>query len=348
MSYRGPTANMSGYAQQAQQAQMQPQYTQFQQQQQQPQFDQRFTQRQPAYGMNMNMNMNRGSTAAAAAGMGSSDSSSSGTFKKLLEKLNDEVENLGSNPTVRRLQPYIPGLARFFIVATFYEDSFRILTQWSDQMFYLHSWKGYNYYFVVVFLLTVVITMLTGATCIMLRRQVLYATGALCSVIVLQGIVYGFLTGVSFLLRNFSVIGGLLIAFGDSIVQDKNTFGLLPELHDKNETLRGYVLLAGRILTILLFIGFAFTKSWFTVCLTVLGTVCFAIGYKTKLASLMLGLILTFYNVTVNNYWFHSDTKRDFLRYEFYQNLSIIGGLLLVTNTGAGDFSVDSKKKKIY
>ena len=35
------------------------------------------------------------------------------------------------------------------------------------------------------------------------------------------------------------------------------------------------------------------------------------------------------------------------LRYEFFQVLSIVGGLLLVVNAGAGEFSID-EKKKIY
>lgn len=266
-------------------------------------------------------------------------------LKDNFERLNDKVEGLTDYSFVRKIQPYIPTIARFFIVATFYEDSIRILTQWTDQVFYLYEWKRYPYYFVIFFLFSVSIVMFVGATLLILRKQTIYATGALCSCIILQGIIYGLFAGSSFVLRNFSVIGGLLIAFSDSIVQNKTTFGMLPELHDQKKQFKGYLLLAGRILIVLMFIGFTFSKSWLTVFITLIGTVCFAIGYKTKMASLMLGLILTFYNITVNNYWLHDQTKRDFLKYEFYQNLSIIGGLLLITNTGAGEMSIDSKKK---
>lgn len=279
---------------------------------------------------------------------GQSQLLSNPTFKRISQQLDQytqKIEDLTDLPAIRRLQPHIPTIARFFIVATFYEDALRILTQWSDQVFYLNQWKHYPWFFVVTFLLSVSIVMFVGATFLVLRKQTNYATAALCVCIVLQGLVYGLFTGSSFVLRNFSVIGGLLIAFSDSIVQNKTTFGMLPELQDKNQQVKGYLLLAGRILIVLMFIGFTFSKSWFTVVLTVLGTVCFAIGYKTKLASIMLGFILTFYNITLNNYWFHDYTKRDFLKYEFYQNLSIIGALLLVTNTGAGELSVDSKKK---
>ncbi|CCC69815.1 hypothetical protein NCAS_0D02340 [Naumovozyma castellii] len=266
---------------------------------------------------------------------------------KKFEEFADKIEDLTSTPFVQKLRPHIPAIARFFIVATFYEDSFRILTQWSDQVFYLNKWKHIPYFFVVVFLLTVLIAMPIGATLLVLRKNTVYATGILVASIVLQGIVYGLVTGSAFLLRNVSVIGGLLIAFSDSIVQNKMTFGMLPELNSKNEQNRGFLLLAGRILIVIMFIGFTFSKSWITVFLTIIFTVCFAIGFKTKFASIVLGLILTFYNVMLNNYWFYDFTKRDFLKYEFYQNLSIIGGLMLVTNTGAGEISVD-EKKKIY
>lgn len=283
----------------------------------------------------------------AARRSGSSGGLSLKGIGKSVETYAQRIEDLTNTPWAQKLRPYIPGIARFFITATFYEDSFRIVSQWSDQIFYLHKWKHYPYLFVVLFLVLVTVSMLAGATLLVLRKQTVYATGILCGCIVVQALIYGLFTGSSFVLRNISVIGGLLIAFSDSIVQNRTTFGMLPELNPRDGRTKGYLLFAGRLLIVLMFIAFTFSKSWFTVFLTVVGTVCFAIGYKTKLASIMLGLILTFYNVTLNNYWFYDQTKRDFLKYEFYQNLSIIGGLLLVVNTGAGELSVD-EKKKIY
>lgn len=35
------------------------------------------------------------------------------------------------------LKPYLPAIGRFLIVVTFLEDALRILTQWSDQIWYL-------------------------------------------------------------------------------------------------------------------------------------------------------------------------------------------------------------------
>ncbi|CCD23100.1 protein ERV29 NDAI_0B00660 [Naumovozyma dairenensis CBS 421] len=265
--------------------------------------------------------------------------------QKTLDNWNDMLEELSHHPFINRIKPYIPAIARFCIVVTFYEDSMRILTQWTDQVSYLNQWKHYPYFFVVLFLFSVSVTMSVGSTFLILRKHTKYATSALCFVVILQGLVYGLFNSSSFILRNFSVIGGLLIAFSDSIVQNKITFGMLPELSDKKDQIRGYLLFAGRIMMVLMFLGFTFGKSWIVIVFTIICTICLAVGFKTKLASVVLVLILTFYNVLLNNYWFQDAFQRDLSKYEFFQNLSIIGGLLLVTNTGAGELSVDSKKK---
>ncbi|AMD21971.1 HFR116Wp [Eremothecium sinecaudum] len=267
-------------------------------------------------------------------------------FQKF-EQFSKKIEDLTDHPIVQKIVPYTPTIARFFIVATFYEDSIRIASQWPEQVFFLSHFRHFPYMFVVLFLMVVAIFMMIGATMILLRKQTVYATGILCICILSQGFVYGLFSGSTFVLRNFSVIGGLLITFGDSIVKNRITFGMLPELTSKDGRTKGYLLLAGRILIILMFVTFTFGKNWLTIIVTIAGTICIAIGYKTKFASIVLCLILAFYNITLNNYWFYGSAKRDFLKYEFYQNLNIIGGLLLVINTGAGDISFD-EKKKIY
>lgn len=38
------------------------------------------------------------------------------------------------------LRPHLPAIGRFLIVVTFLEDALRILTQWSDQLWYLQKY----------------------------------------------------------------------------------------------------------------------------------------------------------------------------------------------------------------
>jgi len=37
------------------------------------------------------------------------------------------------------LKPHLPAIGRFLIIVTFYEDALRIMTQWSDQLWYLQT-----------------------------------------------------------------------------------------------------------------------------------------------------------------------------------------------------------------
>lgn len=53
-------------------------------------------------------------------------------------KAEDVVDRIG-----QPLKPYIPAMSRFLIVATFIEDSLRILTQWTDQLHYMQDIRSF-------------------------------------------------------------------------------------------------------------------------------------------------------------------------------------------------------------
>ena len=94
-----------------------------------------------------------------------------------------------------------------------------------------------------------------------------------------------------------------------------------------------------------------FRFSFVYILQDVLGTILMvlvAVGYKTKLASLVLVLLLTIINIYMNPWWmYHAQSPlRDFLKYDFFQTTSVIGGLLLVVALGPGGVSVDDYKKK--
>lgn len=126
----------------------------------------------------------------------------------------------------------------------------------------------------------------------------------------------------------------------------------LPMLNNQDN--KKYFLLAGRLLLIFLFLGFVFSSDWSfgRVMIILFGLVACAsivVGYKTKFSACVLTVLLFTYNLVANQFWNYLsfNSNRDFLKYEFFQTLSIVGGLVLIVNAGAGEFSID-EKKKIY
>jgi len=217
--------------------------------------------------------------------------------------------------------------------------------------------------------------MLAGSYMVIARKHAEIGVGALLGVVVSQALGYGLIFDVNFFFRliprqpstydrNLSVIGGLLMVLSDSLHRRKIAFAGLPELSDPSSTNRTYFQLAGRILLIFLFLGLCFKGDSWTLgrigvsIIGLLACIMVAVGFKAKYSAMFLVALLSVSNVLINNWWsVHSaHPHRDFLkyclllnlancRYDFFQTLSIIGGLLLLVNMGPGGLSVDEKKK---
>jgi len=136
-----------------------------------------------------------------------------------------------------------------------------------------------------------------------------------------------------------------------------NTFGA--------EKVRDGVLLVGRILLMLLFVvfgwqkltGFGGTVSYFSqtgVPVPALAAIIailmeFFVGLAIVLGLLTrpLALIMALYTLGTgligHHYWSLSGMARTEAEINFFKNISIIGGLLLLYLTGAGRYSVDAK-----
>ncbi|GAN02141.1 SURF4-domain-containing protein [Mucor ambiguus] len=243
------------------------------------------------------------------------------------------------------IKPHLPAVSRFLVVATFYEDAMRILYQWSDQILYLEKVRHFPGYTASIFL---------GFNAV---RQVGPSVAVLAFVIISQAIAYGLVFDLMFFLRNLSVTGGLLLCMSESLLRKKSRnkqssmFASLPQLSVSERD--KYFQLAGRVLLVLLFLGFIVNGEWnylrmvvSFVGLAACGMV--VVGFRAKWSATFLVSLLCIINMLVNNWWStsHSNYKRDFLRYDFFQCLSIMGGLLLLVSIGPGGLSYDEKKKE--
>ncbi|WVW78418.1 hypothetical protein I302_100372 [Kwoniella bestiolae CBS 10118] len=219
------------------------------------------------------------------------------------------------------IRPYVPAMARFLIVVTFLEDALRIMTQWSDQLWYLQKHRHFPWGLSHLFLLINVFAMLAGSFGVIGKKYPDYSVFCLLGVVVAQGLGYGLLFDLSFFLRNLSVIGGLLMVLSDSLQNKKKLFAGLPSISETDR--RKYFQLAGRILLIFLFIGFIFQGSWSfaRVIVSIVGLgacIMVAVGFKAKWSATFLVVLLSVFNVFINNWWsVHSaHPQRDFLKYD--------------------------------
>lgn len=81
---------------------------------------------------NVNMNFGGGSSSSYAT----NDPSPLDAIREHTSKIEDWLDTV-SDP----IKPYLPAIGRFLIVVTFLEDALRIITQWSDQLTYLHDYR---------------------------------------------------------------------------------------------------------------------------------------------------------------------------------------------------------------
>ncbi|PVU98542.1 hypothetical protein BB559_001489 [Furculomyces boomerangus] len=270
-----------------------------------------------------------------------------------MEQLRDASEKVEKSidSYARHFKPYFPVVARSLLVSTFIEDSIRIIVQWSNQLFYLKVYRGFPTGINHLFLLYNIIVMLVCSWLSISKKYTEYAVAGLFSIVIGQSFAYGLIFDFSFFMRSLSVIGGLLILLAESLLSKRrDMFAGIPNISEADRT--KYVLLGGRILLVFLFFSFLFSgeMNFFRIVVVVIGgfsCILVALGFKAKYSAMILIAILSIFNLLVNNWWSidTNNSQRDFVKYDFFQTLSIMGGFLLLVNVGPGSFSVDEKKK---
>ena len=182
-----------------------------------------------------------------------------------------------------------------------------------------------------------------GSFLAIVKQKTFFAGSLLAAVVLLQTLGYGMLFNVIFLLRSMSLIGGILMLMADANVEKKRRFFAgLPELSEKNKTM--YISLIGRILLILLFVTVLLEGSFDLPHLIFAGLVLLAcamivVGKFARYSASYLLLVLTVMNFIVNDFWNYENEQEDFVRYDFFQTLSVIGGYMMLLSVGPGSIS---------
>lgn len=148
--------------------------------------------------------------------------------------------------------------------------------------------------------------MISCSSLVIIRKYTEYAVFGLIGVVIAQALGYGLIFDLNFFLRNLSVMGGLLMVLSDSWVRKKFAPAGLPLPAEKDR--KKYIQLAGRILLILLFVGFIWSGDWGVARILVslfglVACVMVVVGFKAKWSAILLVVILSVFNLVVNNFW---------------------------------------------
>lgn len=96
------------------------------------------------------------------------------------------------------------------------------------------------------------------------------------------------------------------MVLSDSWVRKRFAPAGLPSIDEKDRKM--YIQLAGRVLLIFLFVGFVFAGDWGIARVVVslfgfVACVMVVVGFKAKWSAVMLVVILSIFNLLVNNFW---------------------------------------------
>lgn len=272
--------------------------------------------------------------------------------------------------TLRLKENYLPLIGRILLVSTFIEDAFRILVQWNEQIAFMREYRGFSFYGVSqTMLLFNVLLMFSCSLSVIIKRNLIYACVGLIAVVLLQTLEYGLVWHFAYLLRNFSLIGSLLLLSSYELKskqmestkskgKDIPFYAFMKYSSSNSSSINNVLVLIGRALILSLFVSLLNSDDlWFLnngtgriilFFVLICSVAMILVGFKAVYSAIFLFTFLTITNFALNNYWsIHSgNPRRDFIKYDFFQTLSVMGGLLLLISIGPGHISVDEKNKK--
>ena len=125
--------------------------------------------------------------------------------------------------------------------------------------------------------------------------------------------------------------------------------------------------LLGRLLIVALFLpaglaklsGFDGTVGYFTslgiaaptlaviatIVVEVVGSLALLVGFQTRVVAVVMALFTLVASVTAHAFWAAPADQAFVAQLLFFKNIAVIGGLLVLASSGAGLWSIDSKKE---
>lgn len=259
---------------------------------------------------------------------------------------------------IREYREWLPFIGRILLVLTNIEDGVRLAFNFSEQSSFLmgnHVSFPFPTWLAFMYLSFSLFAQLVGSSLIVANKKMRFAAGLLLVFKFSILIIYGFSMPAwvhaqgryRFLTRVMSISGGLCMLIAHDMYQEqrqKGYFAGLPGLMEPSQ-LATYLQTAGRFMLAFQFAGM-FNYGWVVGLIMMAPAVLVAVGFKTRYASLFLGLVL-FIESTMGSLLsalMGTISSFDSTVYFMCQDLSILGGVILLASLGPGGISLDSRK----
>lgn len=260
----------------------------------------------------------------------------------------------------KKVAPYMPFTGRLLLVSTFVEDGIRILFEMGHQIDFLRHEYYIPSFVAAIMLLTNILVSFIAVAVILARKKIArgqyetHGAYALIACVAYQQVLYGRHSpigsgNVGFLVRNLCLSGSLILITCQTRLAAGRTalpLGLLDGTSDQQQSV-AYLQLASRILLVLLGLEFMSTLGVFGTILAIPVIVAVLVGYKLEISGAILLMLYLLHNVLNSAFWSVSGSYvSQIMQYEFFQTLSIMGGLLMLILTGPGAISVDEMRSR--
>ncbi|XP_019619376.1 PREDICTED: surfeit locus protein 4 homolog [Branchiostoma belcheri] len=268
-------------------------------------------------------------------------------------KFTDRVRNVAEtvwDVVFRFFKRNLPVIARLLLMMTFFDDGLRMIYNWTNQTKYFeHSWDISATVAGIAVSLNMV-GQLVGCGLVLARRKVEWGCGILFTNVIFQAVMYEYFKYAKYILRSLSLTGCVLLLLLDHWAERKSMDPGLLKVKKEDRT-RMLLQLAGRCLVGFMFVSLAQLGPGYPILIiTMVGyllLLCVMVGYRTRQCAIILAIQFFLVTLVTKTWWLKpwDSTSRDFVKYEFFQAMSAVGGLLQEAVVGPGRASLDERKK---